>query len=175
MGIGIGLIGILIIAKPWETEDAALNLTGVVYMLVGSLSLGISFVYAKKYLTNTNIAASALTSYQIFIAIVVLGVFGDLEGMGNIHNSYVASLGIYLGLGLLGTGVAYILYYQIVNNLGAVVASTVTYIPPVISLLIGALLANEQILFIDWGAIIVILFGVYLMNRTNGTSMDRLK
>ncbi|MCE0555143.1 EamA family transporter [Bacillus thuringiensis] len=99
------------------------------------------------------------------IAIIILGLFGDLQSIENIQSDSVALIGVLVGLGVLGTGLAYILYYVLVNNLGAIIASTVTYIPPVISLLIGALLANEIILISDWSAMIIILFGVYIMNK----------
>lgn len=164
-GIVIGLIGVLCIARPWESGATALDLGGVFYMLMGSLSIGVSFVYARKYITPMNIPPAALTSYQMLIAMIAIGFFGDLQGIGNIQSDGVALLGVLVGLGLFGTGLAYILYYVIVRHLGAVVASTATYIPPVISLLIGAFLANETILVSDWIAMLLILSGVFVMNK----------
>lgn len=79
-----------------------------------------------------------------------------------------------MGLGVLGTGLAYILYYLLVKQLGAVIASTATYIPPVVSLLIGAFLANEIIFISDWGAMFIILLGVYIMNKKEGFDSDLL-
>lgn len=174
VGVIVGLIGVLLIARPWENGDTALDVKGVIYMLIGSLSVGASFVYAKKYLTKINISPAALTSYQVAIAIIILGLFGDLQSIENIQSDSVALIGVLVGLGVLGTGLAYILYYVLVNNLGAIIASTVTYIPPVISLLIGALLANEIILISDWSAMIIILFGVYIMNKKEGFDSDLL-
>jgi drug/metabolite transporter (DMT)-like permease len=40
-----------------------------------------------------------------------------------------SSIGLVIGLGILGTGVAYILYYFIVDHLGAITASSAAYIP----------------------------------------------
>lgn len=164
-GVVVGLLGVLLIARPWESGDGALDIAGVLYMLIGSFSVGASFVYAKKYLSNSPIAPAALTSYQMLMAIIVMILFGDLQGMGDIQTDAIALLGVVVGLGVLGTGLAYILYYVIVKQLGAVIASTVTYIPPVVSLLIGALLTNEIILISDWGAMMIILLGVYIMNK----------
>lgn len=149
IGVIVGLTGVLFIARPWEDGSTGLNTVGVIYMLIGSLSVGASFVYARKYLTKSPIAPAALTSYQVLIAIIVIGLFGDLQGMGNIQSDSTALIGVLMGLGVLGTGLAYILYYIIVKHLGAVIASTSTYIPPVISLLIGAFLVNETILVSD--------------------------
>lgn len=71
----------------------------------------------------------------------------------------------YRVLGLLGTGLAYILYYFIVERLGAVGASTVTYLPPVVALLIGSVFVGERIELLDILAAGFILGGVFLTSR----------
>jgi len=63
----------------------------------------------------------------------------------------------------LGTGVAYILYYFIVERLGAVVAASATYIPPVVALLIGIFVAGEPVHALDVLAIAAILGGVFVL------------
>ncbi len=74
---------------------------------------------------------------------MLLSATTDLDGIGAVFGDTRAALGLVLGLGLCGTGLAYILYYRIVERLGAVAASGVTYIPPVVSLAIGAMLVGE--------------------------------
>ena len=76
-----------------------------------------------------------------------------------------ASIGLVVGLGLLGTGLAYIIYYYIVEKLGAVSASSVTYIPPIVALLIGGMLVGEPIKLADYGATILIFIGVILLKK----------
>ncbi|MDP4553404.1 DMT family transporter [Alkalihalobacillus macyae] len=173
-GVFAGFIGVLLIAKPWVNGEASLNLSGVLYMTIGSLSVGISFVYAKRFLSHINISPAALTSYQMILALVIVGLFGDLKGIGDIQTDLGALLGVIIGLGIVGTGIAYILYYVIVNRLGAVVASTVTYIPPVVALFIGLFLANEVILLSDWGGMVVILIGVYLLNKKSKNRTNKI-
>ena len=65
---------------------------------------------------------------------------------------------------------AYLLYYFIVERMGAVGASTVTYLPPVVALLIGALLVGEPIETRDYLATALILAGVVLLNTRPRTS-----
>ena len=76
----------------------------------------------------------------------------------------VASFVLVYG-GLLGTGLAYIIYYFIVEKMGAVSASSVTYIPPVVALLIGALIVGEPIALADYTATLLIFIGVFLLKR----------
>jgi drug/metabolite transporter (DMT)-like permease len=70
---------------------------------------------------------------------------------------------LVLGLGVCGTGLAYVLYYFVVAKLGALVASSVTYIPPVVALVIGVLLVGEQVDAFGYLAILFILSGVAIL------------
>ncbi|MDB5928891.1 MAG: EamA family transporter, partial [Polaromonas sp.] len=145
LGLALGFAGVLLIARPWSTGSSAVDVHGVLYMLGGSLSLGCSFVYARRFLVNKDISAIALSTYQIGIALLLLWVFTDLDGIGRIQEDKIALTGLVLGLGLTGTGLAYVLYYFIVQRLGALKAAGVTYIPPVIALAIGNLLVHEPL------------------------------
>ncbi len=164
-GVLIGFVGVVIIGRPSGTDLAGTNLEGVLYMVAGSLSVGASFVYAKKFIIPMKIPAAALTTYQLGLGLLVLALFTDYRGIGNIFSSSHAAAGLIIGLGLLGTGLAYIIYYYIVEKLGAISASSVTYIPPVVALLIGALLVGEPIALADYGATFLIFIGVFLLKR----------
>lgn len=163
LGIIVGFLGVVSIAQPWDSGGLGLNIYGILFMILGSLSVGTSFVYAKKFLADKKIPAAALTTYQMFFALLTLGLTTNLKDIGLIQNDIYAASGLFLGLGVIGTGFAYILYYLIVNRLGAVIASSVTYIPPVVALFIGFSIAREAIAITDWIGAIVILSGVYLL------------
>jgi drug/metabolite transporter (DMT)-like permease len=164
-GILVGFVGVLIIGRPTGEGLANTNMEGVFYMVAGSLSVGASFVYAKKFIIPLKIPAPALTTYQLGLGLFVLALFTDYNGINNIFSNMHASIGLVVGLGLLGTGLAYIIYYYIVEKLGAVSASSVTYIPPIVALLIGALLVGEPIKLADYGATVLIFIGVLLLKK----------
>ena len=162
-GVLVGFLGVMTIAKPWDTTALGLNLRGTMFMALGSLSVGASFVYAKKFLSGKQIPATALTSYQMLLALISVALFTDLQGVTLIQNDSKALVGLVLGLGVVGTGLAYILYYLIVSNLGAVMASSVTYIPPIVALFVGLLIARETIALTDWLGMAIIFCGVYIL------------
>jgi len=167
-GIVIGLAGILIIAQPWNAHSADVNLTGVLYMVAGSLSVGCSFVYARRHLSHLDLTPLALSTWQIGFALVTISCVTDFHGMTRIADDTRAALGLVLGLGLTGTGVAYILYYLIVGRLGAIAASSVTYIPPVVALVLGVAIGHEPLRPLHLIAMAAILAGVCLLqNRSN--------
>lgn len=164
-GLMLGFAGVVLIVKPWQVSGESISLAGVGYMILGSLSVGISFVYAKKFLADKQIAPLALTTYQIGLALVILACITPFTGITAIAQDSTASLGLIIGLGLLGTGVAYLTYYYLILNLGAVVASSVTYIPPVVALIVGFLAANEQPGVTEILSMVLIMSGVFLLQR----------
>lgn len=164
-GLMLGFAGVILIAKPWQVSGESISLAGVGYMIMGSLSVGISFVYAKKFLADKQIAPLALTTYQIGLALLILACITPFTGITAIAQYSTASLGLIIGLGLLGTGVAYLTYYYLILNLGAVVASSVTYIPPVVALIVGFLAANEQLGVTEILSMVLIMSGVFLLQR----------
>lgn len=164
-GVALGLAGVLLVGRPTGTELAATNLEGVLYMVAGSLSVGSSFVYARRFIVPLKIPAAALTTYQLGLGLIILLIITDLHQITRLSDSVHASVGMVLGLGLLGTGLAYIIYYYIVERLGAVTASSVTFVPPVVALLIGALLVGEPISAVDYLATVLIFAGVIVLRH----------
>lgn len=161
-GVVLGFLGVLLIARPWDASGN-INTAGVIYMLLGSLSIGCSFVYARKFISPLKLPAAALTTYQIGIAMLLLLVVTPFSGMGAVFQDTRAWVGLVVGLGLCGTGLAYISYYFIVDRLGALPASGVTYIPPVVALAIGVIFVGENIGAAEYAAILLIMSGVALL------------
>jgi drug/metabolite transporter (DMT)-like permease len=163
VGVLLGFAGVLLIARPWAHGAAGASLAGVLYMIGGSFSVGCSFAYARRFLTNLDISPLALSTWQIGFASLIISVVVDFQGMSRILVDTRAFVGLVLGLGLMGTGVAYMLYYFIVRRLGAITAASVTCIPPLVALLLGAVLAGEPVRFVDVVAMAFILGGVYIL------------
>ena len=71
-----------------------------------------------------------------------------------------------MALGLCGTGLGYVIYYLIVEKLGAVTAASVTYLPPLVALVIG-LMVGDALDALDHAAMFLILAGVVLFQTAN--------
>lgn len=160
-GTLLGFAGVVLIAKPWHAGPDQISLEGVLYMVGGALSVGLSFVYARKFVKPLMLNPMALATYQTGTALVMLLLITDIGGIAPVFGDTKAMLGLILGLGILGTGVAYIIYYFLVNQMGAIAASGVTYIPPVVALIIGAVFVGEDIRGLDIFAMGLILTGVW--------------
>ena len=69
-------------------------------------------------------------------------------------------MALILGLGVMGTGVAYLAYYYLIEKMGAILASTSTYVPPAVALIVGFVFAGESINAIETVGIVIMLLGV---------------
>ena len=116
LGIMCGFVGVVTIANPFAADLSTTNLEGVLYTIAGSFGIGASFVYVKKFMLPLNIPASALITYQLGLGVLILLPVTDMNGIGNIWNDVYAATGLFVGLGILGTGLAYIIYYYIIEN-----------------------------------------------------------
>lgn len=161
IGVILGFAGIVLSAQPWQ-GDARVSVVGVLWMLTGSLSIGASFVYARRFLSHLKLPSLALATWQIGIAVITLAVLIDFEGITNIATDSQAMWGTFFGLGILGTGAAFLIYYYIIDTLGSVRAAGATYIAPVVAVIIGAII-GENITSLEVIALLLILGGVLLI------------
>lgn len=172
-GVILGFFGVILIARPWAGGHAAIDLLGVVYILIGSFSLAASFVYARRFMADLGIQPLALATYQIGFALITLAIVTPYAGIVRISTNATAAWGLIGGLGLCGTGLAYVLYYYIVTHTSAVFASAVTYLPPLVALALGHVLAHEAVAPSEIVAIIVISSGVALIQISSKNSHTR--
>src|SRR5579863_4102621 len=75
-------------------------------------------------------------------------------------------------LGIIGTGFAYVLNYQIITSEGATVASTVTYLLPAVAIVLGVLVVSETITATALGGIVLVLIGVALTRAKRKTRIE---
>jgi drug/metabolite transporter (DMT)-like permease len=162
VGVLLGFAGIVLIARPWEGADRTINITGVFWMLAATTILGLSYVYVRRFLSPFNLPPLALATWQTGLALLALLVMTDRTGMGRILQDWPAAAGVAVGLGVLGTGTAFLIYYFLLQELGAVAASGSTYITPNIALLIGWV-AGEKVGILEIAAIILVLASIAML------------
>jgi len=161
LGVALGFAGIALSARPWQ-GGMSISLIGVLWMLAGSLSVGASFVYARRFLSHLKLSPLALATWQVGLAVMTLAVLIDFDGITHIATDDQALWGTVLGLGVLGTGAAFLIYYFIIETLGSVRAAGATYIAPIVAVVIGAII-GEAITYVEIIALLLILSGVLLI------------
>ncbi|TFI42500.1 EamA family transporter [Rhodococcus sp. 1R11] len=91
------------------------------------------------------------------LAAVVLALFTDLDGITDIACDFGALIAVAVGLGSAVTGFAFILFHIAVSGLGAVTASSASYMPPVVATIIGVGFLHEPATLANLSGLVLIL------------------
>jgi drug/metabolite transporter (DMT)-like permease len=158
----LGFLGIVLIARPWESGSGAISVTGVLWLLASACVLGLSYIYVRIYLSPANLPPIALATWQMGLALIILLFCTDFTGMERLLQSWRATAGVVVGLGVLGTGVAFLMYYYLLDELGAVASSSANYLAPAVALLIGWGL-GEQFGMLELVAIVLVFASIALV------------
>lgn len=134
-------------------------------MMAGSISYALALVYARRFVTPLNLSPVKLVAYQMLFAVVLLAPFAAPGHWGELGSDRPALLALIFGLGLVGTGIAFVIYYQLIQTLGAMKAASVYYIPPVVALLVGWAFAGETISFVQGIGAALVMAGIFYANR----------
>lgn len=125
-----------------------------------------------RFLTGRGIPPLMLAASQLGAATVLLGLTLPFTGLESPTWRFdaVASL---LVLGALGTGAAYVLNYRIIDDEGPTAASVVTYLLPIVAVILGWLLLHEAITATIAVGIVLILVGVTLSRKPRAENNRR--
>jgi drug/metabolite transporter (DMT)-like permease len=162
-GLVIGFAGGVLIFSPWRTTSELFSAGGL-ESLAASVSYAVSYIYMDRFLARRGVGAIVLSACQLAAAAVMLAVALGVSGAPAPRPTAesVAALAV---LGIVGTGFAYVLNYQIITSDGATVASTVTYLLPVIAIALGVIVLGEEVTAMTLGGIALVLAGVALTRR----------
>jgi len=165
VGLAVGFVGALVIFQPWTLEGGD-NLGGQLACLAAAASYGVSYVYIARFLTPRRLSPFVLAYGQMIAATVLLVPAALVAGRQSIEvdASVLAALAM---LGFVGTGLAYVINYIIIARDGATVASTVTYLLPVVAVVLGAVVLDEAITVAMLVGTTIVLVGVALARRTS--------
>jgi drug/metabolite transporter (DMT)-like permease len=162
-GLLTGFAGAVLIFTPWNTA-AGLISAGGLECLAASISYAVSYIYMDKFLARRGIGPVVLSACQLAAAAVMLAIALAVTGVRTPHVTAVSVAAIAV-LGVIGTGFAYVLNYQIITSEGATIASTVTYLLPVVAIVLGVLVLSESVTVTTLAGIALVLAGVALTRR----------
>jgi drug/metabolite transporter (DMT)-like permease len=170
-GLIVGFGGTLLIFSPWHSASSVASAGGL-ECLAASISYAISYVYMDRFLARRGMSPIMLSACQLLVAAALLAIVLPVSGAG-VPQSSAASLASLVVLGVLGTGVAYVLNYQLITSEGATVAATVTYLLPVVAIVLGVLVLGETVTVTVLAGIALVLAGVALTRRRDAPVAGR--
>lgn len=163
-GLITGFAGVLLVLGPWHLASRSQSLAQLA-CLAAAACYGAAFTYLRRYVSPRGIAPLPAATLQIGLAAVVAVALAPWTASAPAHLS-PAVIGSILALGALGTGIAYVWNTTIVTSWGATIASTVTYLIPVVGVVLGIVVLSEPLTWNEpAGGVIVILGILTAQNR----------
>ncbi|MGC5235633.1 DMT family transporter [Streptomyces albogriseolus] len=159
-GLGLGFLGVLTVLGAWQGFQG-LDARGTTLALLASLSYPVGWIYVRRTLAGSSHSHLSLTGGQLLLATVQLAVVTPL--FTSVPSSLaVGPLLAIAALGTLGTGLAVLVQYGIVAEVGPTTGQMVTYFVPVIAAAAGILLLGETLTWSTPVGAAVVLAGAAL-------------
>lgn len=143
LGLALGALGVVTVLGIWRGIGHNSGI-GIIALLIAVSCYGISFPFTRKYVIPLGMRPESLAAAQITCAAVTLLPLYLYDGIA--QDSYrPGPILAMLALGIFGTGFAYIWNFSIIASAGSSVASTVTYLTPVVAVFVGWIFLGESI------------------------------
>ncbi len=163
-GSGVGFFGLFILVAP-ALFGAQATLFGIFAVMIGAMCYAIAFVYVKKFIKMTDFAPLVVPTLQlIFSFLFLLPVALIFEDHSTLKNASPAAIFSTLSLGIFGSALAFVVYYKILAATSATYTSMVNYMVPVVGVVLGMLVLDEQLTWNSYLGCILILVGVMIAN-----------
>lgn len=176
----VGFVGVAIIAQPWDQAGQP-DLAGFGLTLVAGASYGLGWTWVRKHLARADLGGLSLPAALLTMAsgqmVVVLSIWWllrrdvlaapwsarvDAVGTG------FAPIAALVALGMAGTGVAYLFQFDVFRAVGQQVGSLVTYLIPVVSVVLGYVVLGERLGAWQLVGAAVVLLAAVVVGRPAG-------
>ena len=161
LGVLIGFVGVGVLMLPDLRQGLQATLLGQSAIVASSASYAVAAIFARNRLRGQPALAST-TGQLTMGALFTLPLSLLVERPYDLSPSMPA-MASWMGLIILGTVIAYVIYYSLIERTSATFVSTVTYIIPINGLILGALILSEPLTFSLLASSALILLGVLLV------------
>jgi len=164
VGILIGFIGVLTVLGAWKGLGDN-PLWAILILLAAVTCYGFSFPYSRRFVLPHKLAPESIAAGQVTLGALTLLPFFIYNGVEK-YEYQVAPVLAMLALGVFGSGFAYIWNFKVMALAGSAIASSVTYLTPVVAVIVGVIFLQESIYWYEpVGALIVLLGAAIGQNR----------
>jgi drug/metabolite transporter (DMT)-like permease len=168
-GLSMGFLGALFIAHPWSGLGD-FDAIGTGAIMVGTTSYAAGLVYARRNFSNVSDTPTSIAAGQMLCASIhftlILPWFVTIT-----TDASTISIVSMLILGIVGTGITYIMIQTLIKQSGAGVASDTTYVILFVAIVLGIVVLGEELNVWQLIGSGLILIGLVIINRKEKTSI----
>jgi drug/metabolite transporter (DMT)-like permease len=161
VGVVLGFLGVVVVLGVWEGVGGS-HLTGQLLCFAAAACYGVAIPYQKKFLAGLPLSGLSLTAGQLLVATAQIAIVAPIVGGAppSLGDLSWKAIGSVLSIGILGTGLAFVINLRNVRLAGASAASMVTYVVPLFAVLIGMIVLGEGLAWYQPVGAVIVLVGV---------------
>jgi drug/metabolite transporter (DMT)-like permease len=142
-GLGGGFAGLVVLLGPWQGLGGD-ELLGHLACALGACCYGLGLTYTRRHLSARPEGGVSLATAQLLCATAMLALVAPFAQAPSLALDAGEISGV-LVLGVLGSGLAYVLTHSIIRAAGPTTFSLVTYVIPIFSTLLGVTILSESV------------------------------
>ena len=172
LGLVVGFAGVFVLLSTRLDGKLSGQALGVLAMVVAVLGYGSSAVFARLHNTGVSPAEQALgqMSFALLFIVPAMTIIDGSVTLPTRPISYVA----FAWLGLLGSFVASVIWYELMNEIGPSRVSMTTYLLPLIGVALGGLVLREKVGWQLLAGGFLIILGIIIVNRRRTSAQPPL-
>lgn len=171
IGLFIGFAGVLIVLGAWNgLGDNPWWAVGI--LLLAVTCYGFSFPYTRKFVIPLGISSEAIVAQQLIVASFTLLPLFLIDG-ARFDGPEMGPVLSMLALGIFGSGFAYLWNFKVMQIAGSAIASSVTYLTPVVAVIVGIIFLGEHITWNEPVGALVVLFGAAIAQERLSLARQR--
>ena len=164
IGVLVGFAGTMLLILNGAAHHPYQNYWYTILVLIASMCYATNVNLIKRYLSDLK-PLTITTGNFLVMLLPALGILFFTDFTTKMHLTSVKEAMIYIAiLGIIGTGIANVLFYKLIQISSPVFATSVTYLIPVVAFFWG-LLDNEMLTPVQFVGAFVVLVGVYLSSK----------
>ena len=157
IGLLIGFLGVLTVLGAWNGLGTN-PLWAILVLLAAVTCYGFSFPYSRRFILPANLSPESMATAQVSLGALTLLPLFLFDGING--NEYrIGPVLAMVALGVFGSGFAYIWNFTIMRAAGSAIASSVTYVTPVVAVIVGLIFLQEKLHWYEPVGAIVVLLG----------------
>ena len=157
IGLAFGFLGVATVMGIWRGFGDN-PIAYVLCLLLAVTCYGFAFPYSRRFVMPYELEPTPMATVQLICASAVLLPGYLIDGIAKDEYRPVPLLSM-LCLGVFGSGFAYIWNFRIIKEAGGLIASSVTFVTPVVAVVAGIIFLGEKITWYEPVGALIVLFG----------------
>jgi drug/metabolite transporter (DMT)-like permease len=157
VGLLLGFLGVLTVLGAWKGLGDN-PLWAILVLLAAVTCYGFSFPYSRRFILPAQLKPEVMAATQVTLGAITLLPLFLIDGIAK-DEYRIGPVLAMIALGVFGSGFAYIWNFTIMRAAGSAIASSVTYVTPVVAVVVGLIFLNENLHWYEPAGAVIVLLG----------------